>query len=57
MSKESGKPSKTRCFFANMRFRALVCDSNHKKLREKSSTITSQQINGCSLLESPFKFN
>ena len=48
---------KPRCFFANMRFRVLVCDSNHKKRRQKSSTIPSQRINGCSLLEFPFVFN
>jgi len=32
---------KTRCFFANMCFRYVLCDSNHKKTGEKSSTIPS----------------
>jgi len=32
---------KTRCFFANICFRYVLCDSNHKKTGEKSSTIPS----------------
>jgi hypothetical protein len=40
---------KTRCFFANMCFRYVLCDSNHKKTAQKSSTITSQQIYGLTL--------
>lgn len=47
---------KSRCFFANKRFHAVLCDSNHKKRRQKSSTIPSQRINGCSLLGFPFLF-
>ena len=30
---------KTRCFFANMCFRYVLCDSNHKKTGQNSSTI------------------
>ena len=57
MSKIDKKCEKTRCFFANMGFHAGVCDSNHKKRLQKSSTIPSQRINGCSLLGFPFVFN
>jgi hypothetical protein len=46
------KHLKARCFFANKRFHALVCDSNHKKRQGKSSTIASLCVNGFSLLES-----
>ena len=35
--------TKTRCFFANMCFRFVLCDSNHKKTGEKSPTIFSLQ--------------
>jgi hypothetical protein len=49
--------SKTRCFFANKRFREGLCDSNHKKRRQKSSILPSQRINGRSLLGFPFLFN
>ena len=35
--------TKTRCFFANMCFRYVLCDSNHKKTGEKSPTIPSLQ--------------
>ena len=31
-----------RCFFANMCFRYVLCDSNHKKTVENSSTIPNQ---------------
>ena len=41
---------KTRCFFANMCFRYVLCDSNHKKTGEKSSTIPSPQFNEFPLL-------
>ena len=57
MSKIAKKCEKTRCFFTNMGFHAGVCDSNHKKRLQKSSTIPSQRINGCSLLGFPFVFN
>ena len=46
------KHQETRCFFANKRFHACVCDSNHKKRQGKSSTIASLFVNGLSLLES-----
>lgn len=48
---------KTRCFFANMCFRYVLCDSNHKKTGEKSSTIPSPRINGLPLLGNPLMFN
>jgi hypothetical protein len=57
MTEKRKNISKTRCFFANKRFHASLCDSNHKKRRQKSSTIPSQRINGCSLLGFPFLFN
>ena len=41
---------KTRCFFANMCFRYVLCDSNHKKTGGKSSTISTSLINGLPLL-------
>jgi len=47
---------KTRCFFANMYFRYVLCDSNHKKTGEKSSTIPSPRINGLPLLGNPLMF-
>ena len=47
---------KARCFFANMRFRYVLCDSNHKKTGEKSSTIPSPLINGLPLLGNPLMF-
>ena len=47
---------KTRCFFANICFRYVLCDSNHKKTGEKSSTILSPPINGLPLLENPLMF-
>ena len=46
--------TKTRCFFTNITFKTHLCDSNHKKRRQKSSTIPSQRINGPSLLGKPF---
>ena len=45
--------TKTRCFFANMCFRFVLCDSNHKKTGEKSPTIPSLQKNGLPLLGKP----
>jgi len=48
--------SKSCCFFANKRFRELVCDSNHKKRSQKSSILPSHRINECSLLGIPFVF-
>jgi len=45
--------AKTRCFFANMTFKTHLCDSNHKKRRQKSSTIPSQRINGASSIGKP----
>ena len=42
--------TKTRCFFTNMTFKTHLCDSNHKKRRQKSSTIPSLRINRPSLL-------
>ena len=45
--------TKTRCFFANMCFRFVLCDSNHKKSGEKSPTIPSLQKNGLPLLGKP----
>ena len=56
MTKLIKKHPKTRCFFANKRFHASVCDSNHKKRSNKSSTIPSQRINGLPPLEIPFMF-
>jgi len=47
---------KTRCFFANICFRYVLCDSNHKKTGEKSSTIPSLQINGLPLLGNSLMF-
>jgi len=47
---------KTRCFFANMCFRYVLCDSNHKKTGGKSSTIPSPRINGLPLLGNPLMF-
>jgi hypothetical protein len=44
MTEISKNALKTRCFFANMCFRYVLCDSNHKKTAQKSSTIPSQQI-------------
>jgi hypothetical protein len=41
---------KTRCFFANMCFRYVLCDSNHKKTGEKSPTIPKLLKNGLPLL-------
>ena len=49
--------AKTRCFFANKRIRARVCDSNHKKRLRKSSTISSPRINGFTLLVISSVFN
>ena len=43
----------TRCFFANMCFRYVLCDSNHKKTGGKSSTIPSPRINGLPLFGKP----
>jgi hypothetical protein len=37
---------KTRCFFANMCFRYVLCDSNHKKTGGKSSTILHRELMG-----------
>ena len=54
MNKFIEKCEKTRCFFANMGFHAGVCDSNHKKRLQKSSTIPSQRINGLPLLGNLF---
>ena len=51
MNKKATKRPKTRCFFANLYFRESVCDSNHKKRFQKSSTIPSQRINGLPPLE------
>jgi len=45
--------AKTRCFYANMGFKTHLCDSNHKKRRQKSSTILSQRINGASSIGKP----
>jgi hypothetical protein len=36
-----------------MTFKTHLCDSNHKKRRQKSSTIPSQQINGASSIGKP----
>ncbi len=47
---------KTRCFFANICFRYVLCDSNHKKTGEKSSTIPSPLINGLPLLGNSLMF-
>ena len=51
MNKTATQHPKTRCFFANLYFRESVCDSNHKKRFQKSSTIPSQRINGLPPLE------
>ena len=51
------KRLKTRCFFAKKCFRYAPCDSNHKKLAHKSSTIPSQRINGLPLLGNLCMFN
>jgi hypothetical protein len=47
---------KTRCFFANMCFRYVLCDSNHKKTGGKSSTISTSLINGLPLLGDSLMF-
>ena len=47
---------KTRCFFANIRFRYVLCDSNHKKTDEKSSTIASPLNNGLPILVNPLMY-
>ena len=39
MTEISKNALKTRCFFANMCFRYVLCDSNHKKTAQNSSTI------------------
>ncbi len=57
MTEISKNALKTRCFFANMCFRYVLCDSNHKKTAQKSSTIPSQQIYGLTLLREPLMFN
>jgi len=57
MTKIGKNLSKLRCFFANKRFRELVCDSNHKKRCQKSPILPSQRTNGCSVLVIPFVFN
>jgi hypothetical protein len=51
MNKTATQHPKTRCFFANLYFRESVCDSNHKKRFQKSSTIPTQRINGLPPLE------
>jgi hypothetical protein len=56
MSKFIQNHVKTRCFFANKRFHALVCDPNHKKWPKKSSTITTHTIKGFPLVENLFTF-
>jgi hypothetical protein len=45
--------AKTRCFYANMGFKTHLCDSNHRKRRQKSSTIPSHRINGASSIGKP----
>ena len=50
MTENHKKHEKSRCFFANMPFHECLCDSNHKKRRQKSSTIPSQRTNGLPLL-------
>jgi hypothetical protein len=56
MTENHKKHEKSRCFFANMQFHECLCDSNHKKRRQKSSTIPSQRINGLPLLGNPSVF-
>jgi hypothetical protein len=46
MTENTQKTLKARCFFANMRFHPLVCDSNHKKSHRKPSTMTSHRTIG-----------
>ncbi len=44
MGKTARIRENTRCFFANISFHAGVCDSNHKKRLQKSSTIPTAPI-------------
>ena len=50
MSKIAQNCEKPCCFFANMCFHAGVCDSNHKKCMQKSSTIPSRRTGELLLL-------
>ena len=53
MNKFRKSQPKSRCFFTNKRFHAGLCDSNHKKRRQKSFTIPSRCANGFLCLEIP----